>query len=288
MEPQPAVSEGRVDTLSTIALICFGVFVGAYGALVGIGGGFLIVPALVLLFDFSPPYAVGTSLTVVFLNAVSATISYARQRRIDYRTGLTFAVATLPGAVVGAYLSAYLTAFIFNLLFGVLLVALALFLLLHPEGAPRSVEEAAEAPRPTGGVTQRTIVDARGEVYVYTFSERGGVAVSFVVGFLSSMLGIGGGIIHVPAMVYLFGFPAHIATATSQFILAISTGMGTASHLALGHVQFLPAVLLGIGVVVGAQLGAALSHRLHGRWLIRLLSFALIFVGIRLVLEELS
>lgn len=258
-------------------------FVGAYGTLVGVGGGFLIVPVLVLLFDFGPQQAIGTSLTVVFLNALSGTFSYARQRRVDYRTGIKFAIATLPGAAIGAYVSTYLTSTMFDLLFGLLLVTIGLFLLLRPEAAPTSLEETPEVSVPAH-MTRRTIVDARGERYVYAFRERGGIVLSFFVGFLSSLLGIGGGIIHVPALVYLFGFPAHIATATSQFILAISTGMGTASHLALGHVQFLTALLLGLGVIVGAQVGAALSRRLHGRWLIRLLSFALIFVGIRLVL----
>ena len=276
-----------MDALTIVTLVCFGAVVGAYGTLVGVGGGFLIVPMLVLLFGFSPQGAIGTSLTVVFLNTLSGTFSYARLRRIDYLTGITFAVAALPGTIVGAYLSTYLTSTVFNLLFGLLLITLALFLFLRPEVTPKTIEETPEVTL-RDRVTRRIIVDARGERYVYAFHERDGILLSFFVGFLSSMLGIGGGIIYVPALVYLFSFPAHVATATSQFILALSTGTGALSHLALGHVQIQFALLLGLGVVVGAQIGAALSHRVHGRWLIRLLSFTLLFVGIRLVLDALS
>ncbi|MDP2726854.1 MAG: sulfite exporter TauE/SafE family protein, partial [Dehalococcoidia bacterium] len=87
---------------------------------------------------------------------------------------------------------------------------------------------------------------------------------------------------------HLFFFPAHIATATSQFILAITTGVGAASHLALGHVLLGPALSMGVGVVVGAPLGAALSRRLRGTLIVRLLSLALILAGARLIWAGLS
>ena len=274
-----------MSVLTAATLIGFGIFVGAYGTLVGAGGGFLIVPMMLLFYHATPQNAVGTSLTVVFLNALSGTAAYIRQKRVDYPTGVKFALATLPGAAVGAYLSTYLTAAFFNVVFGLLLISIAVFLLVRPEASSTVLEEQLEEspPRPDGK-TKRTIIDAHGEVFVYSFSERGGMILSFFVGFFSSILGIGGGIIHVPALVHLFGFPAHIATATSHFILAISAGVGATFHLFLGHVLYLPALLIGGGVIVGAQIGAALSHRIHGRWLIRLLSLALIFVGVRLVL----
>ena len=275
-----------MGVIEAIGFVAFGLFVGAYGTLVGAGGGFLVVPMLLLVYGATPQFAVGTSLTVVFLNAVSGTISYARQKRIDYQTGVRFAIATLPGAAIGAYLSSYLTSGFFNLVFGLLLIATAVFLFVRPEArsAPTGGQPTDLTLLPKG-MTRRTIIDAHGDVLVYTFNERAGLALSFVVGFLSSILGIGGGIIHVPAMVHLFGFPAHIATATSHFILAISAGTGTGFHLALDHVKYPPAILLGMGVVFGAQVGAAISQRVHGRWLIRLLSIALIIVGVRLLLS---
>lgn len=276
-----------MDILGDLALVLFGAFVGTYGTVVGAGGGFLIVPMLLLVYNVSPQHAVGTSLSVVFLNAVSGTISYARRKRIDYRTAILFALLTLPGAVLGAYLTTYLTGPIFQGIFGVILIAIAGFLLLGPE-VPHSPTSKRFAKSPPGGYVKRTLVDASGEVFEYSFNPRGGGLLSFVVGFLSSIVGIGGGIIHVPALVYLFNFPTHVATATSLFILAISAGIGSASHLALSHVLLWPALLIGIGVIAGAQLGAAISPRIRGPWLMRLLSIALVVVGVRLVLGALG
>jgi uncharacterized membrane protein YfcA len=127
-------------------------------------------------------------------------------------------------------------------------------------------------------------VDARGERYTYGFSLLWGIMLSFVVGFLSSILGIGGGIIHVPALITLFDFPAHLATATSHFILAISAATGTATQLFLGHVRLIPAISMAVGAIVGAQIGGALSSRLTGKWIVRGLALALMLVGIRLII----
>ena len=270
------------DLTSIVLLLVLGLFVGTYGTLVGAGGGPLIVPALLLIFHLPPQQAVGTSLTVVFLNALSGTVSYARQKRIDYRTGFRFAIATIPGSIIGAYLSTLFTGRLFSLVFGVLLILLAGFIVIRPREAELAVEEEVEAALPPW-YTRRVITDVMGERYEYVFHEPAGIVLSFFIGFLSSIMGIGGGIIHVPALVYLFSFPPHIATATSEFILAISVLVGAGSHLALGHVMPGYALPMAVGVVLGAQLGARLSQRLHGALILRFLSLALVLVGVRLI-----
>lgn len=270
------------DMTTIVILFAVGLFVGAYGTLIGAGGGPLIVPALLLMFHLPPQQAAGTSLTVVFLNALSGTVSYARQKRIDYRTGLRFAAATIPGSIIGAYLSSFFTGRLFSLVFGVLLIALAGFIVVRPREAGLAVEEEVEAALPAW-YTRRVITDVMGERYKYAFNEPAGIVLSFFIGFLSSILGIGGGIIHVPALVYLFSFPPHIATATSHFILAISALIGAGSHLAFGHVVPEYALPMAVGVVLGAQLGARLSQRLHGAVILRFLSLALALVGLRLI-----
>ena len=272
--------------LTAIELVVFGLVVGAYGTMVGAGGGFLIVPALLLAFHATPQQAAGTSLTVVFLNASSGTISYAKQKRIDYRAGLWFAAATIPGSIVGARLSDALSGRAFDIAFGVLLLLLSAVLLWRPlaeEEIAEALIEEAEMSRWWRHV--RKLTDAGGETFHYKYDLRIGVGLSFIVGFFSSVLGIGGGIIHVPVLVHLLGFPTHLATATSHFILAISALFGASSHMALGHVMFGPALLMGIGVIVGAQLGAPIGRRLRGSIIVRLLSIALIAVGIRLLLR---
>ena len=274
-----------MDWWALVAFVAFGLVVGAYGTLIGAGGGFIIVPVLVLVLGWPHEDAVGTSLLVVTANALSGTASYWRQRRIDVRTGLFFAMATVPGALLGSLVVSQLSGRFFNLLFGTILVLVSLYLMWRPERTGRA---GAHLERPQGlaglGWTTRHIVDARGEVYDYGFSLLWGVTLSLGVGFMSSILGIGGGIIHVPALVTLFDFPAHIATATSHFILPFTTGTGTISQFLQGHVRVEPALAMAAGAIVGAQFGGALSYRVKSRWIVRGLAAALTLVGIRLII----
>lgn len=253
-----------------------GLFAGIFGTLIGIGGGVIFVPVFLLFFHFSPQQAIGTSLAAVFFNALSGSISYLRQGRVDIKAGWKFALATLPGALVGAWLSRYFTSTALGLVFGLLLVAVAMFIFFRPEPGLK-----------TGGHEQctRTLVDSEGDVFRYSPKEKTGIVISFLVGIISSLLGLGGGIIHVPALIYILGFPAHIATATSHFILAISTFFGTASHLALGNILILPAIIVAAFAIPGAQIGARLSRRVKGRLIARLLAVALLLVGLRLLLK---
>lgn len=263
------------------AFVVLGLVVGTYGTLVGLGGGFIVVPVLLLVYRADPQDTVGTSLAVIFLNAVSGSISYLRIKRVDLRSGTKFALATVPGAAIGAYVASNLTSWFLSLAFGILMVTVSVFMLWKPEFRPAN-GPAVTPPRDR--LTTRRLIDADGNTFNYSFNERLGVIISVFVGFLSSILGIGGGVIHVPALIHLLAFPAHIATATSQFILAITTGVGAASHLALGQVLLGPAITMGAGTIVGAQLGAHLSRRLQSEWIVRLLSLALLLVGVRLLM----
>ncbi|MDQ6694113.1 MAG: sulfite exporter TauE/SafE family protein [Chloroflexota bacterium] len=275
-----------MDPLVALLLfVLFGLVVGAYGTLIGAGGGFIIVPVLLLVLHWPHEKAVGTSLVVVAANATSGSVAYWRQKRVDFRTGWQFALATVPGAIGGSYIVDLINGRTFYLVFGVLLIAVSIYLMWRPE-KPSSEQESSLRPAgpPGWGWTVRHIVDSRGEAFNFGFSTPWGVLLSFGVGFLSSILGIGGGIVHVPALVTLFGFPAHIATATSHFILSISTITGSVSHFLIGNVELGPAAAMGLGAAIGAQIGGALSHRVQGRWIIRGLAAALTLVGARLII----
>jgi uncharacterized membrane protein YfcA len=137
--------------------------------------------------------------------------------------------------------------------------------------------------------TVRELVDADGARYRYAYNPVVGIVLSIFVGFISSLLGVGGGFIHVPALSRLLNFPVHIATATSHFVLAVMALTGTLVHIANGAFEHgvRRTAILAVGVVLGAQVGARLSNRVGGKWIIRGLALALIFVGIRLILSEL-
>ena len=132
------------------------------------------------------------------------------------------------------------------------------------------------------------LIDRYGRRFEYAVPMRRGVAYSSVVGFASSFLGIGGGGIHVPLLVRVLGFPTHIATATSHFVLAIIAGSGALTHVAAGSFAhghgIRRAIALSIGVVAGAQLGARLSLRASGRIVETLLGVALLALAARLLL----
>jgi uncharacterized membrane protein YfcA len=261
--------------------------VGAFGTLVGAGGGFVLVPVLLLVYPHKDPETItAMSLLVVCANASSGSVAYARQRRIDYRSGGWFAVATLPGAVAGAIVVGYIPRREFDALFATLLIVLGLYLML------RSTIQAVVEPITGRGVVRREITDSHGHTFVYSFQMWKGIVISAGVGFISSLLGIGGGIIHVPVMATVLHFPVHIAAATSHFVLAFMAGEGTIVHLLTGTLSWdrslAQAVLIGLGAIPGAQLGALLSHRLHGGIIIRALAGALVLVGFRLALQAIT
>jgi uncharacterized membrane protein YfcA len=272
-------------------LLPLGLVIGAFGTLIGAGGGFILVPILLLLYpDEKTELITAISLAVVFFNALSGSVAYARMKRVDYKSGAIFAIATIPGAILGAISTAYVPRGVFDLVFGILMIVAAIYLWMsHQEEHALAKHHDSSDVKPRSRFwTERDLVDAEGVHYHYAFNPTTGVVLSIFVGFASSLLGVGGGFIHVPALVRLLDFPVHIATATSHFVLAIMALTGTLVHVTQGvFVHGLKrTVLLGIGVVIGAQFGAVLSNRVGGKLIIRGLAVALAFVGVRLILAQ--
>lgn len=273
-------------------LLPLGLLIGAFGTLIGAGGGFILMPILLLVYPSEKTELItAISLAVVFFNALSGSYAYARMKRVDYKSGIAFSIATIPGAILGALTTAYVPRRAFDLIFGVLMVVAAVFLWLSAKedhSTRPSPKIAPVSQKATTRLTERHLVDAEGVHYRYAFDLRLGIILSVFVGYLSSLLGVGGGFIHVPALSRLLNFPVHIATATSHFVLAIMALTGTLVHVAQG--VFVHGVrrtaVLAIGVLIGAQGGAWLSNRTGGKVIIRGLAVALAFVGIRLIFSE--
>ncbi len=186
--------------LDFIELFILGIGVGSFGALVGIGGGLIMVP--LFMYFMMPPSGstfanvqevVGTSLFGVFLNAISGTWAYFRQKRIILGVAMPFALATVPGAFLGSYVSEWFSGPAFSITFG--------------------------------------------------------ASLAFLGCFMYSILGIGGGVVHVPMMVFLLGFPPLVAVATSTFVLMVSAAIGVVGHALLAHLVWAPAVAVGCGAV---------------------------------------
>jgi uncharacterized membrane protein YfcA len=273
-------------------LLPLGILIGAFGTLIGAGGGFILVPILLLIYrNENTELITSMSLAVVFFNALSGSWAYSRMKRIDYKSGMIFSIATIPGAILGAVSTAYVPRQIFDIFFGVIMLIAGIFLWLSAtddhlplmKPAPH-VSDEYDSSR----LTVRDFVDADGVQHHYAFNPFVGIVLSIFVGFLSSLLGVGGGFIHVPALTRLLNFPVHVATATSHFVLAVMALTGTLVHVANGvfaHGIHRTAILA-VGVILGAQAGAHLSNRVGGMLIIRGLAVALVFVGIRLILTE--
>jgi hypothetical protein len=254
--------------ISLLYLLLFGVIVGLLGTLIGAGGGFLMMPVFLIFYkERDPAVLTAISLAVICANAVSGSIAYAKMKRIDYRAGLFFALAATPGAIAGAIATKYISIETFNAMFAVILIAVAGYLFISADGQVKNGRADAKTIGP--------------------YNMKLGMLISTAVGFLSSILGIGGGIIHVPMMVYLLQFPVHFATATSHFTLAIMTFVGTVVHIAQGDLkgEWFLVVPLAVGVIAGAQAGAKLSQRIKSVQIIKFLAISLMLVGIRVIYQ---
>jgi uncharacterized protein len=272
------------DALELLGLVALGFAVGTYGTIIGLGGGFILVPVLLFLYpDYDPEHLTAISLLVVWANTTSGSVAYARQRRIDYVTGLIFAASSAPGVVVGVFLVDVLPKRAFTILFSLLLLGLAWLAL---RGPPRGIRP----PLSGRGVLVRTVVLPEG-TYRYGYRLWQGIVLSMGVGLVSSLFGIGGGAIHVPAMISVLHFPVPFAVATSHFTLAFMSGGATIVHLLNGTLkgsQLVKGVALAVGAVPGAQLGAWIAHRTRPRTIIKLLVAGLLLLSFRLFLKGIA
>lgn len=252
------------DLLEFCRLAPLGFAIGAYGTLVGAGGGSLLVPTLLLMIPHEAPATLTSiSLAVVFFNAYSGTVAYVRMGRIDYFAGTLFTLAGVPGAVIGVLLVHEVPRAVFDPLFGILLVAIGGWLVCDPVG-PMAGESA------TGHQTPRALIGSIGSAYIAV---------------LSSLLGIGGGVIHVPFLIRVLRMRPHTATATSHFVLTFMALTATITHIVMGEFEtgLNRTMYLAVGVMMGAPLGAALSVKVRGSIIVRLLAVVLCFVGLRLI-----
>lgn len=270
-------SAAHIPSFLTLVL---GLVIGCYGTIVGIGGGPLIVPILLLFYDWPAEDVVASSLFVVFLNALSGSAGYAAQGRIDFRGGLTFSLAALPGAVLSGFVHHLVDVRSFDRIFGCFLLLLAGYTLLRVDRADRP---ARARVRPAWGARRVVIVDRSRQRHVFYSDDNLGISVSFFLGFLVGFLGIGGGVFQVPTLIFFLGFPTHVATATSHLITMLTSGFALGSNALLGNIRFAETAWLGVGVVVGAQAGARIARNLRSRSILYLFAGILALLAARLL-----
>lgn len=233
---------------------------GVVGSIIGLGGGFVVVPVLTF-FGFPPTLAASNSLFGALGNAVAVTVSYSRQKRIEFRLGIKLGLLSIPGTILGAVASSDVAPGIFKILFGLVLVASAAYILLR-----KKIE--------TG--------EKRNSRQMMLFV----AGASFFAGIISSFFGVGGGIVFVPLMVAGMGMAMKRAAPTSQLILLFASSSGVMVHSLLGHPDFLQAGLLAVGSFFGGLVGARLMPEMKERFLQVLVSVVILAVAMKLFLDS--
>ena len=223
---------------------------GTIGSIVGLGGGIIVVPVLMLA-GFSPSMAASTSLYAVVGNAVASTASYRLQHRVDWRAGIVLGALSVPGTILGAALSVEAAPSEFRALFAVVLIACGAYMIKR-RGILR--------PRPDQG--NRLL--SGGLVLVVLV-----VGASFFGGIVSSFFGVGGGVVFVPLMVVAMSMSARRAAPTAQLVLLFASISGVGAHAVFGGAPDMAVALLMLaggagGGIAGAQISARIGERCLG------------------------
>lgn len=290
-------------------LAFFGLVIGALGGFFGVGGGFLMVPMLNVVFGIPYNIAVGSDLGQMCGMSTAATVRHMRFGNIDLKLGFLMIVGTASGVEVGAQILEALKhvgnmsifgreidtmTVVMSLVYAALLIFLGQAMIRESLRTMRrtagQAQLGAEAPT-TGAVLRlRTVklwpmvkLPASG---IESISLWVILAIGFVTGFLSGMLGVGGGFIRMPALVYILGCPTVVAVGTDLFEIVFSSGYGVMTHAFKGNVHLGLVLAILVGTTVGAQLGASYTRRAGGPW-VRFGFGCLAFVGVIMVVVKL-
>jgi uncharacterized membrane protein YfcA len=267
--------------MSWVILFAIGVVAAIFGSIVGLGGGIIMVPVLVLIGEqitgnpVTTPIAVGTSLAVLIFTALSASYTYYKQGKVDFRSGWLFFATSGPAAMVGAQLTNGIPQGPFQLSFGIFMFIMFGLMIARQRMKPLRLKWSV----------QRSFTDGNGIEHHYGYNIALALLIGCGVGFCSGLFGIGGGSLFVPLMVLLFRFPPHIATATSMFVILLSSILGSGVHAWHGNIDWILFAALMPGAIVGGRVGAIIASRMSGKQLIWLLQATLLVMAIYLIIQ---
>jgi hypothetical protein len=291
-------------------LALFGLVIGALGGFFGVGGGFLMVPLLNVVFGVPYNIAVGSDLGQMCGMSTAATVRHMRFGNIDFKLGGLMIVGTAMGVELGAQILELLKhvgrmvifgreidtmTVVMSLVYAALLAFLGQAMLRESLRTMRrvsgQVQLVAEAPASSAAVRLRTLriwpmvsLPASGIESISLWVILG---IGFITGFLSGMLGVGGGFIRMPALVYILGCPTVVAVGTDLFEIMFSAGYGVMTHSLKGNVHLVLVLALLVGTTIGAQLGASYTRRAGGPW-VRFGFGCLAFIGVLMVAIKLG
>lgn len=286
-------------TISPLLLVAVGFAVGVLGGFFGVGGGFIAGP-MMFLSGVPMNFVVGTDLAHMTGKSIVAARRHRALGHVDVKLGLLMVVGTIPGVEIGARVIEYLEGIgavdnVIGVIYIVILTLVSAFTFWESLRALRVMTthhnpgvEVVAFRRVTARVHDLRLppmitLDQSG---IQSISLWTVISVGFLTGLLSGALGVGGGFIRMPLLVYAVGVPTHVAVGTDLFEIVISAGFGTVTHALKGNVDVLMALVMQTGAAVGAQIGATLTRYFKGPR-IRLLFSGLPLIGAVLVLLRL-
>ncbi|HZR44725.1 MAG TPA: sulfite exporter TauE/SafE family protein [Ktedonobacteraceae bacterium] len=269
-----------------ILLIFMGAIVaGMLGSLVGLGGGVLIVPMLTLAFGLPIQYAIGASIIAVIATSSGAAAAYIRDHLTNLRVGMFLEVATTTGAISGAFLAGILNPSLLFVIFGiVLLISAAPLIFKLGEELPKRVRNDRWATSLKLASSYPDEHLGREVSYQVTRTPLG-LAMMYVAGLISGLLGIGSGTFKVLAMDTIMRLPMKVSTTTSNFMIGVTAAASAGLYFARGEVLPMVAAPVALGVLLGAMVGAHLLIHLSNKTLRVIFLPVLVIISVQMILR---
>ncbi len=279
--------------VSLWALGGIGLVAGLLGSALGVGGGAFIVPMLTLALHLPIHIAIGSSLVAIVATSCTATSIYTKNRLTNLKLGLLLETATTPGAIIGGFIVILLASSVLNALFGVVLIYVAYTMAASLPAIAEDSRHKGNSAKPDNTSTNLSnrlagsyYDQSLNKVVTYKVSHiPQGLGSGFFTGTLSSLLGIGGGVVQVPILNLVMGLPMKAAIATSSFMIAITATVGALIHYYHGNVYPIIVAPLIIGVFLGARAGTELAQRTRGILLKRIFAGFLFITAILMFLK---
>jgi uncharacterized protein len=263
----------------TCAVLSMSVLAGLLGALTGLGGGVVIVPALVLIFHVDIRYAIGASLISVIATSSGAAVSFVREGFSNVRIGMFLEVATTLGALGGAYLTARVSTHAIGIIFGITLLYSAWSSFRQKQDdAPHSQNALAERLKLRGDYP----TSSGREDYIAQNVPLG-FGIMYVAGILSGLLGIGSGAVKVLAMDHAMKLPFKVSTTTSNFMIGVTAAASAGIYLSRGYIAPGLAAPVMLGVLAGSLLGARLLVRIRVPILRVVFAVVIVALGVEMI-----
>ncbi len=277
----PAAFEAVVLLISLVA--------GVMGAVLGLGGGVIVVPALALGFGVDIRYAVGAGIVSAIATSSGAAATYVKDHITNIRVAMLLEVGTSIGALTGALLAAYVSSQFLFLLFSALLLYSAVTMLRgnrQDSGAlARPPDPLADKLRLHGSYPDAFL---KREVSYRVGHVKLGTSLMFGAGLLSALLGIGSGSLKVPAMDRAMGLPIKVSSATSNFMIGVTAAASAGTYFMGGFIVPWLAAPVALGVIAGSWIGTRIMVRLPSAKLRKIFVFVLIGIALQMAFKALG